>query len=463
MLNKPKWRNWRNWKNWILPGVLALALIGTGVWGYSESQARQNLQNRAESQYQKAFLELSWHLDTISGQLAQLLVGTSKEQEVLGLATLWRQAFAAQANIGGLPLAFVPLSKTEKFLFDTGEVAYNLLRRSAKEAGGLQEKDARIIQELHSRSKLLKTDLNKLASQVLNDRLSWTEVEVATLQANKELEDNTIVNGFQLMERRMEEYPELDLGEDFVRARPDLRVIRGEQKITLQKAQEIAHNWWFSPEDKHTASLSFEGIGDIPTFGLEFPPLTKEDSPVYVDVSKLDGSVVWVMKPKPIAGTNMDLSEGERISKAFLEKHGFGDMVLIKVEQEGNAGVYTFVPRQDNVLLYPDQVKTQVALDNGEVIGYEGTPYYMYHRKRDLPAPTLSEDKIRQMVSPYLKVDLIRPALIADYWGKEIMVWEVRGSFAEEKFVIFYNARSGREELIDRITPPARFDFSVAR
>jgi len=452
----------RRWLFWVIPIALVIALIGTGYWGYTEQKSRQAMQNRAESQYQRAFHELAWHVDTIAGQLAQLLVSSSREQNIIGLATLWRQAFAAQSNLGALPLALVPLSKTEKLLADTTDVSYAYLSRTAQGTEPLGENELKVIQDLYERAKGLKEDLDKLSAQILNQQLSWTQVEVATLQANQDLEDNTIVNGFQLAEKRLEEYPEIELGEDFANVRPDTKVIRGEQQITLEQAQEIAHKWWYPAQDRHVSIMSYEGVGDVPTYGLEFTPQQGESSPVYIDVSKLDGTVLWAMKPKDISGVNIDISEGERQSRNFLQSRGFPEMALIKVEQEDNTGVYTFVPSQDGVLLYPDQVKVQVALDNGEVIGYEGTPYYMNHKQREIPAPRLSEEDIRRQVSPLLKVELIRPALIANPWGKEILTWEVRGSFQEEKFVIFYNAQSGSEEEITRITPPPKFEYVVA-
>ncbi len=446
---------------WVLPGILTIALLATGYWGYSEYQARQNLQNRAESLYQKSFHELSWHIDTITGQLAQALISSSKEQAVLTLATIWRQVFAAQEDLGALPLAFVPLSKTEKFLSDAGDVSYALLNRAAQGQEGLSEKELKTVEQLYNRAKVLREELAKVGSQVLDRELSWTQVEVSAVQANGELADNTIIDGFQLMEKKMEEYPELNLDEEFGRVRPDVKKVRGNQDISAAEAQNIAHRWWFPPDDRHQGRISYEGVGDIPTFGIEFPPMENENVPVYVDVSKLDGTIIWAMKPKTIGDLSLDLKSGERNAQSFLQRHGFNDMMLVEVDQGDGTGIYTFVPRQGDVLLYPDQVKVQVALDNGEIIGYEGTPYYMYHKTRQLGSPRISEAQLRQQISPYLNVELIRPALIADTWGKEILAWEVRGSIDTEKFVIFYNALTGSEESIVRITPPPKFDFNV--
>jgi len=451
----------RRWREWLIPGALIIALVGSGIWGYRENQTRQSLQNRAESQYQKNFYELSWHMDTITGQLAQLIVSSSEEQGVLGLATLWRQAFAAQSNIGGLPLAFVSLSNTEKFLSDTGEITHALLSRITKEAGRLQEKDLEILKQLYDRSNGLNKELANMAARVLDRQLSWTEVEVATITANAQLADNTILDGFELMEQKMEEYPELELGEDFQTVRADTRQIKGEKKISLEEAKTMAAKWWFPSGNAPAARLIYEGAGNIPTFGLEFSDQQEEDVPVYIDVSKIDGTIIWVLKPKSIQAPNIEISEGARKAQEFLQKHGFNNLVLIETDSEDNNGVYTFVPRQGEVLMYPDQIQVQVALDDGEIIGYEGTPYYMYHKQRQIPLPEINEEKLRAMISPNLKVDLIRPALINNYWGQDTLTWEVRGSYDEEDFVIFYNAKTGEEEQFVRLTPPEKHFFNV--
>ncbi|MCR4440648.1 MAG: germination protein YpeB [Peptococcaceae bacterium] len=452
----------KKWRSMLIPGLLVAALLVTGAWGYGEYRTRQHLQNRAESQYQKDALELSWHLDNISGQLAQLMVTSSREKNVIGLATLWRDVFAAQSSIGGLPLAFIPLSNTEKFLSDAGEAAFGILKRVVQGAGELTKKDKEIIAQLYDRSKTLKGDMNKLSARVLDRDLNWTEVETAAVNQNKKLQDNTILDGFELMEKKMEEYPELNLGKDLDPVKPDTRVVREDKKIDVEQAKKAAREWWYSPGDEHAVKVVYQGVGDIPEYGLEITPSPGENEPVYISVSKLDGTVIWAVKPRAINAPGIDFSEAERRALAFLQKRGFENVVTVNVAQEDDSAVYTFVPRQGEVLLYPDQLKVMVALDNGEINGFEGASYYMYHRERTLEAPALSEKDLRKLISPNLKVELVRPALISSGRGMEVLTWEVRGSYENEKFVIFYNAQTGSEEEITRITPPPRFTFTVA-
>lgn len=452
----------RKWTRWILPLILVVAVAGTGYWGYTEYMSRQTLQNRAESQYQKAFHELAWHVDNITGQLAQLLISTSREQNIIGLATLWRQSFAAQSNLGSLPLGLVPLTKTEKLLSDTTDMSFALLNRTAQGASPLSEEEQQGVQGLYERARGLEEEMSKLSAQILNEELSWTQVELATMQSDQEMDDNTILNGFQLAEKKLEEYPEINLARDLSPVMPDTVKVRGDQELSQEKAQQLAQNWWYQSNTQHQISTNYEGVGDVPTYGFEFAAAEGESSNIYVDVSKLDGTIIWTMNPRDVTEAKIDLGEGERQAMSFLQKRSFPQMTAVKADREDNTGVYTFVPVQQGTLIYPDQVKIQVALDNGEIIGYEGTPYYMYHKKREIPAPRLSEEDIRQQVSPLLEVEIIRPALITNPWGKEVLTWEVRGSIFEEKFVIFYNTENGSEEQITRITPEIQHEFTIA-
>ena len=261
----------------------------------------------------------------------------------------------------------MPLSKTEKFLADTGEVAQALLGKLARGREGLEEESRRVLEELFHRSKTLDEELNKLEAKILNKQLSWTQVELASVAGGGNLADNTILDGFNLLEKRIEEYPEINLSEDLAPVEPEPRKMKGDKEIGLKEAQQIALDWWFVDPGKHTAKMSYEGVGDIPTYGIEIPPLAEEKETVYVDVSRLDGSVIWAMKTSTSESSKLSLREGEQKGQEWLRQHEMQDFVMVHAQKEDNFGVYTFVPRQGEVLLYPDQVKIQVALQDGKL------------------------------------------------------------------------------------------------
>jgi len=82
--------------------------------------------------------------------------------------------------------------------------------------------------------------------------------------------------------------------------------------------------------------------------------------------------------------------------------------------------VISYVHTMDGILIYPDLLKVKVALDNGEVIGYEAMGFYMNNRERNLPTPKLTIDDAQARLNKQLKVVSRRAALIPLPNGQEV-------------------------------------------
>ncbi len=108
----------------VLFPVAVLALIGTAVWGYKENQEKSSLLIKAENQYQKAFHDLNFHMDKLQDELGKTLALNSRKQLSNSLTNVWRLSFAAQNDLGQLPLSIMPFDKTESFLARIGNFSY---------------------------------------------------------------------------------------------------------------------------------------------------------------------------------------------------------------------------------------------------------------------------------------------------------------------------------------------------
>lgn len=49
--------------------------------------------------------------------------------------------------------------------------------------------------------------------------------------------------------------------------------------------------------------------------------------------------------------------------------------------QYDGVGVFSFVPVQDDVWLYPDSIRIKVALDDGEITGFNAKDFLISHKK----------------------------------------------------------------------------------
>ncbi|TGV07850.1 germination protein YpeB, partial [Mesorhizobium sp. M00.F.Ca.ET.186.01.1.1] len=111
--------------------------------------------------------------------------------------------------------------------------------------------------------------------------------------------------------------------------------------------------------------------------------------------------------------------------------------------------LFTFVPVQDGVRIYPDSVTIEIALDDGEVTAFNSTEYLFNHKQRLLSKPRLSKEEARKKVNPSVKVTSERLALIeGKNDGKEVLTWELTGSFEGNSYMVYINAMNGDEEEV---------------
>src|SRR5690625_2777850 len=101
---------------WILIGALAIVNIATGMWGYQEHQEKNAILIQAENSYQRAFHELSYHMDLLHDKIGSSLAMNSRDRLSPQLVEIWRLTSEAHSNVGQLPLALLPFNKTEEFL-----------------------------------------------------------------------------------------------------------------------------------------------------------------------------------------------------------------------------------------------------------------------------------------------------------------------------------------------------------
>jgi len=96
-------------------------------------------------------------------------------------------------------------------------------------------------------------------------------------------------------------------------------------------------------------------------------------------------------------------------------------------------------------------MKVKVALDNGEIVGFEGTSFVMNHHDRKLEKPELSEKEALAKVNPQLKIESKRLAVIPLETLQEVLAYEFRGDLNGDTFIVYINAITGEEERILKV------------
>ena len=116
--------------------------------------------------------------------------------------------------------------------------------------------------------------------------------------------------------------------------------------------------------------------------------------------------------------------------------------------KQGGAVTLNYAYEQDNVTIYPDLIKVKIALDNGEVLGMETTGYLNNHTERNIEKPSISMQEAKSSLNKKLEITSEGLAIIPTEWKTEIFCYEFKGKVDGTDFLVYVNAKTGKEENI---------------
>lgn len=438
-----------NEQRWI--ALVMLLALGVSVWwGVSQYRLHRSFAVKLENNYQRAFHELVWHIQTVENELAKLSVAGTPEQETEKLATVWRQLYAAQEKVGQLPLGLVPLENTEAYLASVGDQVFALVRRGT----GLSEADREQVDNMQRGAASLASELATLQQTVLTSNLRWTDVEATLVQARNqdEVRDNSVINSISLVNKQVQEYPEVQFDQRIGVVAPTPR-LEGEK---ISEAEAAAAALWFldpTKQAKHNVVSTELTAGPIPTYS--FVVSSEEDATrrVNIAITQTQGRVLWMLDSRQPGNTgNLPAEALAEQAINFLRRRGFDNMRMVGEHEYQGSMLFAFVYEQDGVLIYPDLLRVRVARDDGTVIGFEGNGYTVWHKERQLSSPRISMQQALEALAKGL--ELMGPAQLAvifDARAEETLVYEFPVRRGNDSFLVYVDARSGNELQIVRL------------
>jgi len=434
---------------WIIPGILLIALIATGIWGYRLYLENQDYKIRTDNLYQKSFYELVGYVGNIETSLSKLMVTGDQGQSIQMLSDIWRQADAAGISLGQLPLGHMSLNKTSKFLNQLSDYCYYLTRKTG-DGKTLNIEEMNNLRELHNNCVQLHNELMELENQINAKTISWVKIRQKGNEKLKEVAEDIVTKQFTKIEQSSIEYPTLIYDGPFSEAvlqRGKVEISGSE--IDQARAQEIASEFVGKDRVKEVGPAP-EGNGNIETWGV-YLKTNDDDTEFYAAISKKGGKVVLLISQAGEQKTRISLKEAKERALDFLEDKGYSNMVASYEQQYDGMAVINFAYEQDGVIIYPDLIKVKISLENGEVFGFEATNYLIAHKERKLEEPSLSIDEARKLVNPNLKIKSERLAIIPKDGGDEVLCYEFKGEYGGDTFIVYINANTGKEEDILKI------------
>jgi len=440
-------------KKW-LSIVVILSVFGISLfWGIGQNAQKEEMLLRLENEYQRSFFDLATEVAEIDTQLAKVLVTADRNQLMMGLSNLWRSVYGAMNALAGVPIAMYQLENIDTFLHDVARYSYYLMEERVLEEDYLEKEDWTKLEEFYRRAQIVGQEISALEAKVLNGTIQFT-----ALSPSLE-EDNIFRSAFQTLESKIGAFPKVELEEGVRKIEPKVRGFGG-QKISAEQAVTVAEDFFellYGKEGEGYVEFVSEQV-PIPVYGVAID--SGEEENVYIEISQHGGHVLQLYGYRDYGTTKYTVEEGIEFAENMIKKIGLKDMALIECQDLHDSIDVTFVSKKDGVYIYADMVKVLIALDNGQLIGFDQSGYISYHYERELPQVNYSAEEILATMNPNFIVEEIRLALLTDeYLPKEYLTYELRGRMNEERFAIFVDAQNKKEKKIVRLTPKKEYEF----
>lgn len=436
---------------WIIAAVI---LAGVVFLSYGEWNNRQRLANALESNYQRDFYTVLNQVGQLEALLGKGLVSNAPGQQVFFLTEVWGRANTAQTTLGQLPFMELNLAKSRKFLAQLGDYAYVMAKKVANgEQLATQQREQLLAfqQDIKEYAKALRQAEKELHETGYRWAVAMHKPVFKKIGTDVAQQEQDKLVGFKDMEQRFDGLPTLIYDGPFSDGvgQEEPKGLAGEQeKITQQEAEKIAEDFVNQGGGRdYKAIRSNEINGNFPAFGIT---LDGRGNPgmITCDVSSQGGQVLSFLNSRFVDESRLSKEEAEEKALAFLEAKKFSGMEQTFGVTENNTHWLVFTVKEGGVRIYPDQLKLQVALDDGEIIGFDGMMYFMNHQQRELPEPKLSSKEAMSRLSPDLTVKSNRLALIPLSGNKEVLTYEFLVEYHEEDYLVYINALTGDEENI---------------
>lgn len=430
--------------------ILAILLIGSVVWGYQENREKNSILIKAENQYQRAFHDLSFHIDNLHTELGNALAVNSTSQGFHRkcLINAWKITSQAQNEISQLPLSLIEFHKTEQFLSNIARFSYQTAVRDLDKEP-MSPKEMETLMTLYKHSDEISKDLRDVQSKVLSEGLRWMDVEVAMASENMDT-DSSIVNGFNSLNQKIGEYSEVDWGPSV----PDRMEHRKFQALSGQNQ---------SPEQISKKAAQFLGLPNAQNLNViengtdtEFASYSvvldrpDEQRSIKMDYTKKAGKLIWFMDDREVNETRITLNQAIDNALEFLKDHDYDSMRAVNVDQYNNLANITFATVQDEVIIYPEKLSIRVAMDNGEITGMQASDYIFEHRKRSLKEPQLTVEEAKKRLNPTFQIQSHTLALVDNELNQEVICHQFVGEINGNHYRIYINGDSGLEEHIEQ-------------
>jgi spore germination protein len=428
--------------------VIIVILLLTTIFGAYQYNVAMRLRQQLNNAYNKAFYELVGYIKNVEIMLMKARMTSSPELTAATLSDVWRESFCAASNLGQLPISVGVLSNTEKFLTQVADLSKSMVRQSTY-GDSIDEAQMQTLADLHKLSVNLEKNLLDMQQDLSNGNLKWENVAKEGQEEMKEASEE-LPKTFSGINDEFQEMPTLIYDGPYSEHMQNRKALGlTGNKVTDNQAIESLNTFIGKGAIKNVTKLADNNNGIINTYNFKMELANKDkDSVAEADVSVVGGHVVWYLYNREIGEKTIDIDKAMELGAKFLKEKNYPNMKQSYYMQNDGVATINYAYTEDNITYYPDLIKVKVALDNGEIIGFEANGYLMNHTKRNLEPPKLTQEQARERVKRGENIKSSGLAVIPTNYGTEILCYEFTGKVEDRDFLVYINAYTGAEEQV---------------
>ncbi len=455
----PDVRSDKYWR--IITAVLLLVLMMTGAWAYGQHRAYRQAQNFLEGDRQRAFYSLLSSIEELEIELGKAQAAGSPAQLVEKLTLAHQRSDEAASELGNIPMSHTTLINTGAFLTQMGDYCFSLMR-SVVQGRMLTAQEREQIADLHVHVSELGQSLHQLRERLQEEGYRWSRMQAAQLNVGGPNPEDPGFEHLQQIDEDMQEVPSLiydgPFSDHVLEAEPE--GLTGAE-IEEERARALARDIMQAVDDE--TDFAFEKVGEARGDFASYTFMAESERDTYwLDISKKGGHLMW-LNSEPIdaeqqqaqaevAGRRgISVKEAKEIAESFVRETGYSNMQAHSAFVEGERIVTNLVLNQDDVMIYPDQVKVMVSSDNGSILAMDATPFLETNKPRSLPEPSMDMQEAKNQINPMLSLaERLEPqlALIERDDLSEVLCWEISAQLGDNEFLVYINVLTGTEEDI---------------
>lgn len=453
-------------KNKIWLGALIVSLAVSLFWGFSEYRQARDLKISTENQYRRSFADFVSHLDGLETNMAKSRAAGTATQQVYYLSQSWQQCETTVKDLSLLPAKDFGLGNIDQFLNQVGEFTRIVTQQIAK-GQKLSTGQETTLAQMHERLISVNRDIQKLDVTLNTENISWLDKEksggsggkssnaVPAAADGSEKEQpapRSVRSGLEQLDASLQKLPPFSYSGQTDTHYVPKPLGLPKNTVTEAEARKIAMNFlaklgYANPDPQSSGTLGGTFSGYHFTFGT-----------TSLDVCKQGGVVTQFNDERELQLQNLTVDQAAAQATALLKSLGWKNFVKTTTEDFGGYLQLDAVNETDGIRIYPDKIRLTVAKDNGGIISYDSSAYWLFHHQRPLVG-NISQTKARSKLRKDMTVKETRQTVISLPGRQEALCYEFRGSIKDEEFLIYINALNGTEEKVQRIIRTPRGEF----